>query len=138
MNEKTIIGRIEEIDLPEFGIFGIEAKIDTGAFNSAIHCTHIVEVETDGKKLLRFTLLDPTHPQFDGKVFEAHNFRRSIVRRSNTSKERRYQIDTKVVIAGREVEMILNLSNRAGMSKPVLIGRSSLSGNFLVDVSKKV
>lgn len=138
MNDKTIIGRIEEIDLPEFGIFGIEAKIDTGAFNSAIHCTNVVEKEIDGKKVLQFTFLDETHPQFNGKFYEAYNFRKSIVRRSNTSKDRRYQIKTVAVIAGREVEMILNLSNRSGMSMSVLVGRSSLSGNFLVDVSKKV
>ncbi len=138
MNDKTIIGRIEQIDLPEFGIFGIEAKVDTGAFNSAIHCKDSHEEMIDGKSVLIFTLLDEGHPHFNAKVFTAHNFQARRIRSSNGQKEYRYQIKTIAKIAGREVEIILNLSNRAGMSKPILIGRSSLAGNFLVDVSKKV
>lgn len=137
MNDKTIIGRIEKIDLPEFGIFGIEAKVDTGAFNSAIHCKDAHEEIAEGKSTLVFTLLDEGHPNFNGKAFTAHNFRARRIRSSNGQKEYRYQIKTRTIVAGREVEITLNLSNRAGMSKPILIGRSSLAGNFLVDVSKK-
>jgi hypothetical protein len=38
---KCIIGRRDMIDFPELGLEDIEAKIDTGAYTSAIHCSQI-------------------------------------------------------------------------------------------------
>ena len=40
--EKKIIGRLERVDQPEFDLKRIEAKIDTGAYNGAIHVSEAV------------------------------------------------------------------------------------------------
>ena len=58
-NEKLIIGRRELIDFPELSLFGIEAKIDTGAYTSVLHCHDIRE--EDG--VLYNYILDPSHPE---------------------------------------------------------------------------
>ena len=58
---KQIIGRREEIDFPELGLFGITAKIDTGAYTTALHCHDIHE--RDG--VLYFKLLNPSHHEFN-------------------------------------------------------------------------
>jgi len=60
----TIIGRRELVDFPELGLLKIEAKIDTGAFTTALHCYNINEEVINGKKVISFYLLDPTHPEY--------------------------------------------------------------------------
>jgi hypothetical protein len=42
-----IIGRKIHIDLPELNGFNIPAKIDTGAFRTAVHCE---KIETNRRK----------------------------------------------------------------------------------------
>src|SRR5690554_1093208 len=44
---KATIGWKEQIDLPEFGLTGIPAKIDTGARTSVLHCSHIRLIQRD-------------------------------------------------------------------------------------------
>ena len=39
-------------------------------------------------------------------------------------------------IAGKKIKVLFNLSDRSNNNFPVLIGRRSISGKFLVDVSK--
>ena len=60
INEKKIIGRREVVDFPELGLFRIEAKIDTGAYTTALHC-HDIKEENG---VLHFKFLDPTHPEY--------------------------------------------------------------------------
>ena len=55
-----IIGRREMIHLPEWGGFFIPAKIDTGAFRTAVHCDSYQEKIIDGKPCLEVkTALGP-------------------------------------------------------------------------------
>ena len=49
-----IIGRIEKISFTEFNINDVDAKIDTGAYRNALHCSEIKLA--DGK--LHVTILD--------------------------------------------------------------------------------
>ena len=44
-----LIGRREYVDFPELNIFKVEAKIDTGAYTSALHCHDISLKEIEGK-----------------------------------------------------------------------------------------
>ena len=43
---KRLLGRRELVDFPAFALGGVEAKVDTGAYTSAIHCRNI-HIETD-------------------------------------------------------------------------------------------
>jgi len=59
--QKQLIGRREVIAFPELGLFEITAKVDTGAYTTALHCHDIYE--KDG--MLHFKLLDPSHPDYN-------------------------------------------------------------------------
>ena len=41
MREKKVIGRSDKVDLPDLGIMEANAKVDTGAYTSSIHCKKI-------------------------------------------------------------------------------------------------
>ena len=49
-NNLKLIGRREFVDFPLLGVFKIEAKIDTGAYTSSIHCSEIY-IKTENNKL---------------------------------------------------------------------------------------
>lgn len=136
-NNKKIIGRLEYIDLPDFGLSSIVAKIDTGAYNGAIHTTHVVEKEVDGKNVIEFSLLDSDHPEFKEDTYQVDDFQKRLVKNSNGDSELRYVVPTKIILAGEEIKVKLSLSNRKTLRHPILIGRKIIRKHFIVDVNKK-
>lgn len=132
-----IIGRLEPIDFPEWELFNIEAKIDTGAYTSSLDCHRIESFDKDGKPYVRFNLLDPSHEIYNDKLFKLPIYSTKTIKSSNGSTEERIIIKTLIRILGRELDIELSLTNRSEMRYPVLIGRKLLSGHFLVDASKR-
>jgi len=137
--QKRIIGRLELVDFPQFQIEGVEAKIDTGAYTGAIHCTNLqLHKLPDGQTRLRVNLLDDAHPNFDGCLLEFTDFSLRTIKSSNGEAQRRYVIRTVIRLGNEEFTTAFSLSDRSDMKYPVLIGRSLLRrGGFLVDVSKR-
>lgn len=127
-----VAGRRETVDFPELGLFGLTAKIDTGANTTALHCHH-VRVE-DG--VLFFRLLDETHPEYQARDHRFEHFEQKTIKSSFGESELRYIIRTKITLGGRTIKGIVSLTDRANMRYPVLIGRRLLKNRFLVDVSK--
>ncbi|MFM7728483.1 MAG: hypothetical protein ACKO7B_17425, partial [Flavobacteriales bacterium] len=41
------IGRHVRVSFPDLGFTGVDAKVDTGAFRTVIHCERCRETETD-------------------------------------------------------------------------------------------
>ena len=127
-----IVGAFESITFPEFDGINVRAKIDTGAYTGAFHCTKISEVETKDGPILRFSPFD--HPEL---IIEEDEFVVKHVRSSNGEQQDRYFINTQIMIQGKTYPIILSLADRSEMKWPVLIGRRFLRQNhFLVDVSK--
>ncbi len=137
MKDKTIIGRSDRIDLPDLHMFNLEAKIDTGAFTSAIHYHRAEVVSIDGKNVLHFTLLDPEHPEFNGKNFYLENYEMRHIKNSFGESEERYIIKTTIILFGKAYEAEFSLSNRGNLKFPILLGRKLLEKGFVVDVSRK-
>lgn len=135
LRKKKTIGRLETVDFPELGLFGIEAKIDTGAYRSAIHARDIYEGETSHGKTLSFKLLDEDHPQYSNRLCTVSSFSRVSVKSSTGVPEYRYKIKTTVVIKGNSYVTDFTLADRTAMRYPVLIGRKVLRNRFIVDVS---
>ena len=73
-----IIGRLERVDIPEWKLFELDAKIDTGAYTSSLHCHHIEVQGSDDKQMVRFNLLDPSHDAYNEKLFELPVYLRHI------------------------------------------------------------
>lgn len=136
--EKKIIGRRELVSLPQFDIDNIEAKIDTGAYTSAIHCSNIhEETTTDGTKMIALDLLDPSHPQYNHKKLRFSEYDLREIKSSFGEVQERYVIRTRIKFFDEEIEAEFSLSDRSDMKYPVLIGRKLLKNRFIVDVARK-
>ena len=133
---KLLIGRKEKVDFPKLGLFGMNAKVDTGAYTSAIHCDSIRAVRKGGQRFVRFRLLDPSHASYDGREIRRRLVGRRKVKNSFGQTEFRYIIKTIIEIFGREFQIELSLSDRSGMEHPILLGRKFIQDKFVVDVSR--
>ncbi len=136
---KRQLGRRELVDFPAFDLRGVEAKVDTGAYTSAIHCTGIyIETGAGQRPVLVVQLLDPGHEGLDGRLLTFTDFGLRDIRSSNGEVQERYVIRAVVQLYGEELEAEFSLSDRSDMKYPVLLGRSLLSrGRFVVDVAKR-
>lgn len=134
--KKLIIGRREKIDLPEWELYMISAKVDTGAYTNAIHCEWMEEKVINGKKILEFKLLSPKHRLYNDKVIQSEKYSLKKVKNSFGGAELRYKVSTKVVMFNTEFETEFTLSDRSKMRNAILMGRKMLKGRFIVDVDE--
>lgn len=130
--QSNVIGSFEQVIFPEFDNYQVSAKIDTGAYTGALHCTKIREENNGQGAVLKFSPFD--HPEVE---IVATDFAVRHVRSSNGDEQERYFIKTKITIASKTYPIVLSLADRSEMKWPVLIGRRFLrQNNFLVDVNK--
>jgi hypothetical protein len=134
---KTTIGRIDKADFPELHLVDIDLKIDSGAYTSSIHCSDIKEIEVEGTHFIRFTLLDPEHDFYNNKKFSTKNYASKMVKSSNGISEKRFLIETEIVIFNESFPIHLTLSERKDMTFPILLGRKFLNKKFVIDTAKK-
>lgn len=130
--EIHIIGRREYVALPGLALEKIEAKVDTGAYTSSIHCESI---EIDGDRV-HCVFLDPSHPSYTGKKLTFEILKKVTVRSSNGMEENRVMIGSEIVVLGRLYRIKLTLTDRSNMNFPLLLGRKFLKNKFLVDVNR--
>lgn len=132
-----VIGRIDKIDLPEFDLFDTEAKVDTGAYGCALHC-HNIKIELkNGREVLTFKVLDPSHQDVQDQVYCTNKFSDKVVKNSGGITEHRYTVLTSIILFGKEYEVEFSLADRSSMKYPILLGRQFISKRFLVDVQLK-
>ena len=138
MRDKKIklIGRREYVDFPELNIFKVEAKIDTGAYTSAMHCKDIRIKEIGGKQLLCFKLLDETHPEYNEQEHRFEDFIQKNIKSSSGETELRYIIKTLLIIGHKKIRTTVSLTDRGNMRYPVLIGRKMIKNKFIIDVAQ--
>ncbi len=136
MKNKIIIGRKDKANLPSLGLKNLDIKMDTGAYTSAIHCHRIEKKEKNGKEVVEFTLLDPSHPQYQDKPFSVEKFHEKLIKNSFGTAEKRYVIETDILLFGKKYPIELSLSARGEMKFPILIGRRFLMGKFIVDSAR--
>lgn len=132
-NDKTnlpVIGPSAIITIDD--IEGVPAKIDTGAGASAVWASDIA-IDKDG--VLYFCLFGKSSPFYTGKVYKRTDYKVIAVRSAMGQEEIRYRVHFSVKIAGRKIKVLFSLADRSRNSFPILIGKRTLSGKFLVDVS---
>lgn len=135
--QSKIIGRLETVNLPDWSFYNLEAKIDTGAYSSSLHCHHIEPIKVNGERRVRFFLLDPDHKAYNDQMLELPVLAKREVKSSNGSVEMRIFVKTKIEIFGKIYPIELSLTDRSAMKYPLLIGRKFLKkGPFLVDVTR--
>ena len=134
MRSKIVVGWNENVDLPEWGIKRLGAKVDTGAQTSALH---VENVEPIGRGRIRFDVV--VHREKRDRHFPvtARVARRARVRSSNGHYDVRYFVETTVRIGPVEKTIEISLVDRGKMAHRMLLGRSALRGDFVVDVSRR-
>lgn len=127
---KLIIGRSERLFFVDTGIHGVPAKVDTGAYRSAIHASDIHE--KDG--ILHFTLLG-NHPVCGNmaETLTTDNYSQVTIANSFGHEENRYEVRLKVKIGPKIFLAKFTLADRSKKIYPILLGRTMLNGRFLID-----
>jgi len=135
----TTLGWKEYVDLPQLDVFGLKAKIDTGARTSALHVDSLVVTErhADGTASIEFVVpLDRKRPERRVRS-RATMLEEVKVTDSGGNAEVRPVIETEMAIGPVRKRVRLTLTDRTGMLFRLLLGRKALEGDFLIDVGKK-
>jgi len=136
-NALDIIGMHERITISKHDIKDLPTKTDTGAYNCAIDCSFAEErINETGDKVLVYTLLNPESKYYSRKRIITKKYKVKTVRSSNGIETLRYQVKLNIELKGKKYKTTFNLSNRAKMRYPVLLGRKFIANRFLVDVGK--
>lgn len=131
MSRQSILGRTVRVDFGTRAV-GVPAKIDTGADGSSVWASNI-RVDKDG--VLKFSLFGEGSPHYNGKVFRRTDYSVAMVKSASGHEIIKYRTHFTITLGGKKIKALFNLSDRAVHNFPVLIGRRTLSGKFLVDVS---
>nr|WP_086939234.1 RimK/LysX family protein [Thaumasiovibrio occultus] len=133
MTDKLLIGSVEVCKLPAFGIEDLQMRVDTGAKTSSLHVDNLVHTKHDGVPYVEFDL-HPDVYNFDQTVrCVAPLFDTRRIKSSNGEVERRSVIKTQLELAHHLWDIEITLSNREGMSYPMLLGREAMIGRVIVD-----
>ena len=129
-----VIGWREWVALPDLGIPGIKAKIDSGARTSALH-TYAQETFTEGGcRRVRFAI-HPLQRRTDVELLcMADVVDERVVRDSGGHPEKRLVIRSSLHLGKQQWPIDITLTNREDMLFRLLLGRSALvAAGVLVD-----
>lgn len=134
---RRVIGRNDLVDLPEFLLENIEAKVDTGAYTSAIHGSQVQVIEVNGRKRIVFHIMGSHQNGLEHQVFSTENFTEKYIKSSFGQIEKRFVIKTKIRLFGKLFRTEFSLADRTDMRFPILLGRKLLRNRFIVDVTQR-
>ncbi len=132
LKRTKVIGCLEYVGFPDLGITSTLAKVDTGAFSGALHCTDIKVVKRGPRKqrVLKFKPLGD--PELERETTE---FEETFIRSATGHRQKRFVITTNIECNGKTYITKIGLSNRNDMKREALIGRRFLrENNLIVDV----
>ena len=138
MQSPIVIGWKERVDFPDWGIERVRVKMDTGARTSAIDAfIRELRANPDGTKtaVLEVALFRRQPKKIS--VVEAAFIKMARVRNTGGEVVERLLVETTVRIGPVTKRIQLTIANRHSMLSPILIGRKALTGDFIVDVSRK-
>ncbi len=133
MKEKIIIGWREYVDLPDWRIHNVRAKVDTGARTSSLHVEDIKLLKDDR---ISFVVIPCEKNRSRKKHIIAEKFKQGHVKSSTGDRTRRWYVKTRIRFGGIEREIVVNLIDRKGMNFRMLLGRTAIDEDFLVDVDR--
>jgi hypothetical protein len=132
---RQVLGWREWLALPDLGIPAIRAKLDTGARSSALHVDSMETFQSAGGEWVRFSMGTGIHDDRSVQVESAIHDRRLVTDSGGHAGERIF-IRTRLQLAGKSLTVEMNLTSRRNMLFPMLLGRTALARNFLVDPAR--
>jgi hypothetical protein len=132
---KVVIGRAELLHFMEHeDMADIPAKVDTGAYRSAVHADKI-KLSDDGKTL-SFRLLGGHKVCGTLAIpLETTSFKRVKIANSFGHEEERFEVKLKVKLGPKIFMATFSLADRSKKIYPILLGRKMLNSRFLVDTN---
>ena len=122
------------MELPELAIGPIKAKVDTGARTSALHAVDLDVFDRDGSMWVAFAF--EYEDGSVGTVNEAPVLEFREVTNSGGQTESRPVIQTPVKLGAVYKLVELTLTQRDNMVYRMLLGRTTLSSDFVVSPSE--
>ncbi|MGH0028421.1 MAG: ATP-dependent zinc protease [Myxococcota bacterium] len=133
--EPIVIGWTEFVDLPEWGVKRLRAKVDTGARTSALHVENIEELP---RGFVSFDVVLHRKKRDRRIRIRAKVSRRGRVRSSTGHLTTRLFVETTLRLGPVEKRVEVSLVDREKMIHRMLLGRAAISGPFLVDVDRRM
>lgn len=129
----AVLGWREWVAMPALNIDKIKAKVDTGARSSALHA-FVIEPYHRGKSAWVMFAIHPDQRN-DERIIECHAEvkDRRIVSDSGGHKQRRYVIETPVILGPQLWSAEITLTNRDCMRFRMLIGRTLMRGRYTIN-----
>ena len=129
---QTEVGWIEQVEIGSMGLT-IEAKIDTGADNSSINAKNPTLYQKDGRQWVRFSVQSENEHEI---VIDKPVIKKTKIKTKNGGSQERVVIELDICLGAIKKRARVNLVDRSHFKYQVLVGRSFLSPDFLVDSNK--
>lgn len=130
MRKPSVIGVSAFVDFIGYKAFKrIPARIDTGARTSSLWVSNL-KAEDD---MVSFAMFGPGSEFYTGKRITLPIQGIRTVTSSTGHVQDRYMVIMNIKMNNRRIKTRFTLSNRSTQTYPILIGRNTLRGNFLVD-----
>jgi hypothetical protein len=133
--DPIVIGWTEFIDLPDWGVRDLRAKVDTGARTSALHVENIEELPRD---FVRFDVVLHRRVRDRRIHVRAKISRRARVRSSTGHQAERLFVETTLRLGPFEKRIEVSLVDREKMIYRMLLGREALKGPIQIDVDHRM
>ncbi len=131
-SSRILIGWKEWVALPDLGLASVKAKVDTGARTSSLHAFDVKTFKERGVLKVRFKV-HPVQKRSDViQTCTATVVDHRVVTDSGGHREKRYVIQTTLVIGSLKFPIEMTLANRETMSHRMLLGRGAMH-QLLID-----
>jgi hypothetical protein len=130
--QKLLTGYVERVRIDPGGL-ALRAKIDTGATHSSLDAKSVEKFTRDAQPWLRFSVTNETNRTV---VIERPVYRIARIRQHGGGIQKRDVLMLGVCLGTVYKTVEVNLIDRAGFDFRMLIGRSFLGTDFLVDPSE--
>jgi hypothetical protein len=125
-------GWIERVRISP-GDIELNAKLDSGADHTSLHAKDFELFKRRGRDYVRFTIRNRAGKE---ATIERRINRVASIKRGKGKRVERPVIKLYICLGDRFMRVDVNLADRSDFAYPMLIGRSFLAGNGLIDSSK--
>lgn len=129
----AVLGWREWVQLPDWNVAFLKAKIDTGARTSSLHAFDLEWFDQDGQPWVRFHLHPWQRSTTDSVAAAAPVAATRDIKSSSGATEHRPVVHTTITLAGVPVRAEVTLTRRDEMGFRMLVGREAIRRRFLVD-----